>query len=203
MLIIYAVLILAISLANFWIYRIIQINLFVGIFLIAESILLFLSTLFPRLKILTALTFILLSFLCAYLITFYFDKNIFLISDIETQKIGKRHEYYATDLGKIYKNRIGIFYFNNLRLYIGHLGNNLFSSLDFPSKYPIIFSFLFIAGLYNLFININRKSTIYFLAALLFSSFISFESKFGAILLFPFVNLCIATGLLKLLGILK
>lgn len=198
--------ILAISLANFWIYQLIQINLFLSLILIIESILLFLS-IFLRLKILTALTFILLLILCTHLIISHFDKNIFSISDIDLQKIGKRHEYYAKELGKIYKNRIGIFYFNNLGLSISKIINNLFSNLDFyfyfPSKYPILWSPLFIVGLLYLLVNVDKIPTIFFLIALLISSLVSFEDKYGAILLFPFINLCISIGLVKLLSILK
>lgn len=183
-----------------------KINLLLSFILIIESILLFLSIYF-RLKILTASTFILLLILCGYLIVFHFDKNILLIKDLETQKIGKRHEYYAKELGTLYKNRIGMFYFNNFRVYTSEISNNLFSSLDFnsyfPLKYPTILVFFFIAGLFSLLINISKTTAIYLLIASILSSFISFESNFGAILFFPFINLGITVGLLKLLSFLK
>lgn len=182
-------------------------NLFVGVFLAVESILLFLATYFTKLKIPMFITFILLSLLGTYLLIFHFDKKIFESSDLEIQKTAKRHEYYASELGKIYKNRVGIFYFNNLRLYTGELGNNLFSSLDFtlyfPSKYPLILSSLFFIGFLYFLNNIKKILVVYILVALFFSSFVSFEDHFGGILMMPFINLCIATGLFKSIELLK
>ena len=54
-------------------------------------------------------TFILLAVLGSFLLKNTFDTNLLYVSPLEKDKLVHRHEYYSQGLGKIYKNRIGIY----------------------------------------------------------------------------------------------
>lgn len=200
-------LIILVSVANFWIYKIFQDNLILALLIFIESLLLF-RAVFLKDHSLSKIVFVLLSIIAVYLLTNNFDKNIFKNSDLENIKIFERREYYSKELGKIYRNRFGLYYFNNLRLYFNKLNENLFSNLDFNSyfstsneKYPIILGPFFIIGFFYLLVNLQKNLAVYTLATLALSAVTKAGS--GPILLFPIINVCIALGAIKLLYFFK
>jgi hypothetical protein len=67
-----------------------------------------------------------------------YDKNIFEISEVEIQQRQKRHEYLAYELGVIYKNRIGLHYFNEIRPPWNKYLNNFSPFVDFKTYLPFI-----------------------------------------------------------------
>lgn len=185
-------------------------NFFLNGVIIAQTLLLFLSTRSKSGKIIPILTLVILFILSLFILINHFDRNIFNISTIESIRIGERKEYFGQELGKLYKNRVGIFYFDNLRLYSSKISSNFFSILDLSSyfspdflfgkgKYPLIFAPLFILGAVTFLANIRLIHLIYLLTAAVVSGFTSSSAQFGLLLILPFVNLLILIGLLKLL----
>lgn len=202
--------VLIISLSNFWIYWVYGNNFLIGELLIIETILLFLSTLFKKNKIISVFTFIILSVLGLFFVTNHFDKNIFSISTMESVHIQDRQQFYAQELGKVYKNRVGIFYFNNLKLIFSKISNNFFSVLDLNlyfatgslleyQKYPLFFAPLLIIGFLSLLVNLSRTPLIYLLIVLFISSFTNLDAKLGPLAIFPFISCCITIGLIEIL----
>lgn len=198
------------SLLNFWIYWIFEYNFFLGEILVIETMLLFMSILFQTDKIIILLIFMILSFLSFSLIKSHFDNSIFSVSAIELTRVNQRQQFYANELGKIYQNRIGIFYFDNLRLIFSKFSNNFFSTLDLGryfspapaieyEKYPLIYASFFVIGLLYLFANIKIVPLIYLLITLIVSSFTTLDTKLAPLLMFPFICCCIALGFIKLL----
>lgn len=205
--------VLGISLFNFWIYWIYENNFLIGELLIIETVLLYLSTI-SRNKTISISIFIIITFLSFILLKNHFDKNIFTISTVESIRIHEREQYYNCELGKIYGNRIGIYYFNNLKLIFGKISDHLFSALDLNlyfspaflidyAKYPPFFAPLFVAGFLTLLTKIRKAHWIYLIVSLFVSSFISLDTKLGPLLILPLVSLCIAIGLMKLIEISK
>lgn len=202
--------ILAISFTNLWIYRILQNNLLIGTLVLGESILLFLS-IFPKTsKYIYILMFVIMFILSIYLLKNHFDKSIFKMSDAEISVINRRQEFFSNGLGKIYRNRAGIFYFNNLRLYFNKINNKLFSNLDLGlyfspgnNRYSIFFVIPFVSGFIYLLINIKKYLITNFLLALFIGTLINLDYDINPVLLFPFINLCIAIGLNQIIKIIK
>lgn len=206
--------VLVISLSNFWIYQIYEYNFLIGELLVIETSLLFLSTLSVKSKAIPILIFIIFSILSSILLINHFDKSVFAISTVESIQIRERQNFYAPELEKVYKNRVGIYYFDNLRLYFGKISNNFFTALDLNvyfapaslidyGKYPLLLAPLFIIGFLLLLATIRMTLMIYCILALITSSFINLDSKLGPLLMFPFISLCIADGLIKIIDELK
>lgn len=207
-------LVLLISLSNFWIYRIYEYNFFIGELLVIETVLLFLSTISKQGKLIPILILFVLSILGSILLIKHFEQDIFSVSVVDSIRIEERRNYYAEGFGRIYKNRIGMFYFDHLRLYIDKISNNFFSASDLSSyfshafpidqeKYTVIFAPLFIIGLLYLLSAIKIIHIIYVLIALSINTFISLDSSLKPLTIFPLISLCIATGLIKSLKITK
>lgn len=206
--------VLIICLSNFWIYQIYKYNFLIGELLVIETILLFLS-LYIKKRIILVLVGTILLTLGVYLLTNHFDKNAFSISTVESIRIAERKQFYANELGKIYRNKIGILYFDTLRLYSNKLSSNFFSALDLDlyfsphsvienEKYPLFLAPFFILGFLVLLITTNKHISItYSLLALFMNSFINLDSKLGPLLMFPFISLCIALGLIKSIEVVR
>lgn len=157
----------------------------------------------------TILTFTILSILSLFLLINNFDKNIFSVSTIESIQIASRRQYWISELGKLYGNRIGIFYFDNLRPAFAKVSNNFFFSLDLNlyfshqlltgyGKYPLLFAPFFIIGFLSFLVNIKTIPAIYVLFVLSVSTLTNPNSKLGPLLMLPFIGLCIAIGAIKL-----
>lgn len=205
---------LSASLFNFWIYWIFEYNFFLGELLVIESVLLYLSFLRKKNQVLLILIVIILTLTGSFLLVNHFDKNIFSVSEVESIRIRERQEYFAKELGQIYKNRVGILYFDHLRLPFSKISDNFFSALDLglyfspgalidQAKFPILLAPIFIIGLLFLIREIKSIQIVYLLAALLISTFTKPDSKLGPLLMFPFVSLCLLIGLNRLIKIIK
>lgn len=201
------------SLSNFWIYWIFEKNFLLGELIIVVTVLLFFSSFKKVPKVIPALTLGLLLMISFYLITNHFDRNIFIPSVIDSIRVRERQPFYAAELGKIYTNRVGIYYFDNLRLTLNKISSNLFSGMDlslyfaprFPmdqEKFPLFLSPLFIIGFLSL-LDRFKKLLIYLIPALLAGSLLSLDSTLAPILMFPFITVCITQGLIKVASFLK
>lgn len=201
-------LILGVNLSNFWIYQVFSANLFLGILIILESVLLFLSVLPKSSKKIQVALFTILAGLSIFLLATSFNKEIFYISDYEKIMQKNRKEYFGAELGRIYGNRVGIFYFDKIRPVAGKISTNFASNLDLGKyflpknteeiRYPVILLPLFVFGLLRLITNYRKTQVLYFIFALIVSSLISISGKTGPLLLYPFFNFCIAFGVLSL-----
>lgn len=200
--------ILVISFSNFWAYQLFANNIFLGVLLTLESILLFLSVLPESSKKIQVALFAILACLSLFLLATSFNKEIFYVSDFEKMVQKNRGEYFGAELGRIYGNRAGIFYFDKIRPVAGKISANFASNLDlgkyFLSKniserrYPVILLPLFVFGLLRLITGYQKTPALYFLIALAVNSLVSISGKTGPVLLFPFFNFCIALGVLSL-----
>lgn len=205
---------LIVSFSNFWIYWIYEKNFFLGEIIIIETVLLFLLYINKITKLILALILIILLMTSIYLLTNYIDKEISSPSTIESINIRQRRHFYASELGKIYTNRFGIYYFDNLRLIFNKLSSNFFSNMDLSvyfsprtlidrEKYPLFLSPLFIIGFLSVLGKLKTILLIYLLPALLVSSLLELDSTLHPLLMFPFVSLCITIGLIKFMKVLK
>lgn len=203
---IYPFLIIFITLSNPWIYRITSFNHLLGLCIFILSILLTLSWQFEKRKYLTFLLLILFIFLSAYLLTYKFNFSIFTITPLEKDIISQKHSYYAQEFGRLYGNRLTIYFFSQIKPYIDHLSQNLANSLDIleffswtqkisSRRFFLLFLPFFLIGIFNL--NRSLLSLVYLTIALIISSLTNVGSS-GPILLFPFINLAIFIGFLRL-----
>ena len=203
-----------ISLSNFWVYWIYKKSFLLGSLTIIETVLFFFLIYFEKVTkfMLTAILIILL-IESTYLLTGNFDKNIFSPSIVDSIKIRQRQQFYNLELGRIYGNKLGIYYFDNLKLVFNKLNSNLFSNLDLSiyfsprvlfdrDKFSLILSPLFIIGFLSL-LSKSKKTLlillIYLVPALSVASFINVDSTIHPILMFPFMSVCLTVGLIELL----
>lgn len=145
-----------------------------------------------------------------------FDKEIWITPSSEISQQIKRQNFYAEGFGKLYRNRIGIYYFENINSPLFKIQRNLFSNIDmnlyfFAShprerggliefeKYLYIFLPIFLYGVYE--VAKQRKFILgyYFISALLISSFIRSDYLLGPILFFPLINSILSMGAISLL----
>ena len=205
-----------VCLGNFWIWFIFSKNVWIGISLVAETILFYLVISWFN-KRLFALFIAIYLLLVIYLFTTGFDKDIWKDTPTESLALRQRYEYLATDLGKIYKNRFAIFYHQKASSALYKIQSNIFSNLDinlyfFAShprerekvyeykKYPFILWPFFLFGAYLSLKKINRIFFSYLLISLLVSAFIQQNIIFGPILFFPLINLILINAFIYLIN---
>ena len=198
---------LLVSLANVWIWRIIGSSPFLGLSIIILSFLLAFNLKIPSL--------ILLAILGAFLLRTNFDTNLLYVSPFEKDKLELRHEYYAQGLGKIYRNRIGIYLdykvFPHTSRFINNLAYNMDPNLYFFANHPrervgVVefekFSYLllpfFVIGLIPVLLGLSDFLILYFILSLLISAFVFPGYNLGSILIFPFIVAVIYLGILKI-----
>ncbi|KKR62985.1 hypothetical protein A2210_00455 [Candidatus Woesebacteria bacterium RIFOXYA1_FULL_40_18] len=203
------ILVLLISITNFWIWRIFVQSAGMAIILVLLSIFLVL-----RLKWLSLIFFILLSI---FLLKTSFDTNLLYVSPLENDKLENRHEYYAQSLGRLYRNRIGIYLHKNISPYVSRFEKNLAYNLDpnlyfFAShprerlgidefnKFPLIALPFFLIGLGVLLSGRHYFLIGYFVLSIIVSGFIFPGYRLGPILIFPFMISILYLGLLKVIN---
>lgn len=192
--------------SNFWIYWIYEFNFLIGEILIILTLLLYLSLNLKNSKI-TLITFSLLVILSLFLIFSYFNKNLFSISQTDLIRTEQRKNFYANELGKIYRNRFGIFYFDKLRLNLSKIQEAFFTPMEWSlyfsprrfkdyEKFSFFLSPFFIIGLLNFIINSTKKIIIYFFIALTVHTFTTLNSNVSPLLFFPLLIVCIDQGII-------
>jgi len=202
------VLILLVCLLNFWIWRVLKESSVLGVVLVMLSVFLVF-----RLKLLSIITFIVLS---VFLLKNTLDTNLLYVSPLEKDTLTNRFEYYAKDLGKIYRNRISINLHYKVAPYLFRFQRNLSYNLD-PNLYffanhprerlgideftkfsPLALPF-FLVGLAMFLRKGNSFLIFYLLVAIFVSGFIFPGYKLGPILMFPFVTSITYLGLTRLI----
>lgn len=211
---------LLVIMLNPWWWIILQRNLWVGLLVFVLSFIVFQyffqnksSGIFFILSVLTGIL-ILISLSQAL------DESIVRTSALEIQQYNKRHEYYASSLGKIYTNRFSLAYFKEYNFPLLKLQRNFFANLDpnlyfFAShprerlgieefkKYLPIFLPFFLLGFFYIIYKPPPRFWIYIVVISLISSIVSPYYNLGPVLFFPIINLLIAIGLSLCLKISK
>ena len=198
---------------NPWWWIIIQRNLWIGLLVFILSFLVF--QYFWQTKSKLLLTLIILITVVLVVISFReaIDESIFRNSALDIQQMNKRHEFYASGLGKLYKNRFVLTYFKDYNFPISKLQRNFFGNLDlnlyfFTShprervgveefqKYSPIFLPFFLIGVFYSIYALLSKMLIYSVPILLLSSLFSPSYNLGPVLLFTVINLMITVGII-------
>jgi hypothetical protein len=198
---------LLILLANVWIWRILGSLPLLGLGLMVLSFLLTFNYKIPSL--------ILLAILGTFLLRNAFDSNFLQILPAEKVRVDQRHEFYSQGLGKIYKNRIGVYLNYTVAPRVSEFLNNLGYSLD-PNVYFFAghpresgeavefekFSYflfpLFIFGIVSLLSGAFEFTVLYLVLSLAITVFVSPGYGLGPVLSFPFIVAVIYTGVLKI-----
>jgi len=188
-----------------WTWTILHDHLYLGILAILTAVLFSLEIISKKrnLKI-SYLKYLLLLVLLIVSFTLYLDRTRYAKSDNEVINTLYRHEYYAKELGKIYKNRFGILYFNNVKLLFREYSDNMFSILHINNYFNTGFSktrFLFIflpfmiLGLYLSLREINDKKLILFIFLFGIMGLLDTSGGTGPFILYPFFIYFIVKGL--------
>ena len=93
------------------------------------------------------LLFILLLVLFVIFVKTIFDPVVYEPSRLEADNLVTRQEYFGNGLGKIYKNRFGIMYFNKIYPTIIKFETEFFADLDNMFLFIPLYSVLIILGL--------------------------------------------------------
>lgn len=198
---------LFVCLTNAWIWRILGSSPLLGLGLIILSFLLVFNLKIPSL--------ILLAVLGTFLLTNTFDTNLLYVSPLENDRLENRHEYYAQGLGKIYRNRIGIYLHYNISPYVGRFLKNLAYNLDpnlyffanHPRERGVAIEFekfsyfllpIFVIGVISVLSGSSEFLILYFTLSLLISAFAFPGYDLGPILLFPFIVAVLYLGVVRI-----
>lgn len=204
-----------IILLNPWWWIIVRKDLTISVLAFVLSIT-FCYMFYNRSKIIFLSFLVLISLLIIICLKQGFDESILKISALEEQRLNKRHEFYAHNLGKIYTNRISLSYYKFYSFSLLKLERNFFGNLD-PNLYffashprerpgidefekytPIFVPFFLIGFIYSIY-RPKLKIVAYFITALFISSFISPNYNLGPVLFFPLINFVMTIGLLRCL----
>lgn len=199
--------VLGVFAANLFIYGVFGKDPVIGLILMVESLLLYLSF-FSKNSLPKTLVFLLLALLVIISVKKGFDGNLFKNTFLEEYTIFKRHEYLAQGIGKIYRNRVAIFYFNELTPILSKFSRNLFASLDInyllnlENIFSLLFTLPFVVGIYSLISEPKRAVILYFLVAFLASGFLA-QGSYGLYLFLPLVNLAVYLGLDRMIAFVR
>lgn len=204
---------LSVIILNPWWWVILQKNLVAGILVFVLSLFLYFYFWQTKSKRLFSAVLILTIILFVIGIKEAFDESIFRLSALDIQQLNKRHEFYASGLGKLYTNRITLSYFKNFSMPILKLQSNFFGNLDpnlyfFAShprervgieefeKYLLIFLSFFIIGFIYSIYRLELGLLTYTVGVSFVSSLISPKYNLGPILFFPIINFLIVLGII-------
>lgn len=204
-----------ISLINFWIWRIMEANPFLGISLVILNLLLIYLILVRMNKKLLLFSLIIILLISYQSVITGFDKNLIKLDPSLEKKIGERHGYYAINLGSLFQNKFILRFYRDVyphfNIFVSNVYNNLSPNLYFFANHPrerekveefVKYSpFLiipFIVGLSSLILNVNYHILVYSVYVILFMGLIKQTYYFGPVLFFPLINLSITIGILKM-----
>lgn len=207
--------VITVSILNFWIWRIIKGDLALGLALVSLSVIL---TYIVKIKLLGnffLISIILAMFISTRLFITGFDNNLITLSPDQQKQLGERHGYFAIDLGKLFQNKFALRFYRDVYPYMNVYGSNIFNSLspnlyffaNHPrerekveefSMYPSILVIPFLIGVIYLLNSLRYLIAGYILFALFVTGFIKQSYIFGPVMFFPLINLMISVGILKI-----
>lgn len=216
-----AVILLLISFLNFWIWKVIGVDIIIGLNLIILSFLLLNTTILvkPRKSVVILIITLTLA-ISFYNLNFGFDHTIFTKEPVERLLEQKRHGYLSKNLGYFFTNKLSLNYYSRLSLPLSKIQKNAFSSLD-PNlyffaghprerkgidefeKYSFILFPIFLIGLLKVLKEKYLVFGIYFLSVFLITGFISAQYELGPVLYFPIINVTLLYGVISLFQLVK
>lgn len=208
------VLLLVVIFSASWSWHIFKLNPLIFFILIIFNLLLLRITLKPAAGIVKLITVVLFLIFCFYNLQSGFDKSVWVMSPDQILKQDKRHLFYSAELGKLYTNKISLYYYTRLSEPLARLQRNLFSNLDINlyffgshpreragveefEKYFFLILPFFLIGVFSVIKKRYLNLGLYFLAVLPMSAFISQNYLLGPILFFPLINTVITLGFLN------
>jgi hypothetical protein len=192
-----------ISILSFWVWRILNGSLIVGILVILSVTALYVKKIY--------LSYFLLFLIAVLVFRQGFDRTVFVTNGLENSKIQKEEVFLANGFGKLYRNRIGIFLYKTVSPPVFKLEKNLFYNLD-PNQYFFaghpreradalefekFSAFLLPFFLIGIYLIIKRPvtSVIFFVViSVVLSSFISGSYALGPVMLCPVLIYFISSG---------
>ncbi|MEK7616929.1 MAG: hypothetical protein AAB414_02655 [Patescibacteria group bacterium] len=206
---------LAVAITNFWIWKIIKIDLFLGLTLVLLSLTMASLTATRLNKKIFLITLLLLFSTSVKILVAGFDNNLRELRPDQQKQLNERHGYFAISLGKLFKNKFVLRFYKDIYPYFNVYASNIFNSLspnlyffsNHPrerekveefSMYPAIFLIFFLIGLLYFIKSSSYLIVLYLLFALLVTGFIKQTFTLGPVLLFPLINLLITLGILKI-----
>lgn len=202
-------LILIISLGNFWIWRIFNTSLFLAVAIVLLTIFLLF-----RFKTLALVVFAILSL---FLLRSTVDTNLKYISPLEKNRLTMQQEYFGPSLGRLFKNRFGLYLHYDFLPYVAKYERNFAYNLDpnlyfFKShprerggivefeKFSPFFLPFFIVGVIILISGGFTYLVLYLIVSQIVNAFLFPGYDLGPVLIFPFIVSTIYLGVLKVLG---
>lgn len=211
-------LILVITLLSSWTWVIFSINIFVylALFLLSFLTFIFLAghhLLLPP-KILKVIFLVALIFISAYSMLVSFDRQLFSTSKLQSVQIKDRKEFYASELGSLYRNKYGIYYFDKVRPSVNKYINNIAALVDInglfligfgenqlQTRFPIFFLPFMVIGLFIFLSKINKQAILIISFIFLTTGFLNTENSLGPLLIYPIVVSSIGMGFIKLFNL--
>lgn len=160
--------------------------------------------------------FLLISVLSLLVLKDGLDRDLFRITNLEKDLLEKRYRFHFVELGKLYRNRFGIYIHYKLSVPINKYFQNLFYNLD-PNLYffanhprersgveefkkfsPLLLPF-FLWGLHLFFKNKKRMYLACFAIILILTAFIRSNYEIGPILFFPLIVSVSALGVKQMI----
>lgn len=211
---------LLVTLTNFWIWRIINVDPLLGLALVLLSLtfIYLVNTGFNR-------KFFLIVVLLSMLISIKFlvsgfDNNLWVLTPDQQKQLNERHGYFAANLGKLFQNKFVLRFYKDIYPHLNTYENNIFNSLspnlyffaNHPrerekveefAKYPPILIIPFLVGLLYLLNSSKYLIIAFFIFAAGVIGFVKQTYLFGPILFFPLINLLITIGFLKIYRVIK
>lgn len=203
---------LTIALANFWIWKVIKGDVFLGLLLISLSLAVtYLTNIKFGIRVFLIFLFLSLAIGSQTLIS-GFDQGLKMISFDQEKQLGERHGYFSIDFGKLFQNKFALRFYKDINPYLNVYQSNVFNSLslnlyffanhprerakvrEFP-MYPAIFVVPFFIGLIYCISRPNYLLTGYLTFALLITGFVRQDYIYGPILMMPLINMLITLGL--------
>lgn len=149
-----------------------------------------------------------------YLLFTSFDRNLFTISEDQYIKILQRQEIYSQEFNQLYRNKYGIYYFNQIKPRFLRYCNNISNMFDLENlfvlsysdnktqtRFPLIFTPFLLIGLFNILKLFDSKFIIPVLILLFITGFLNTNNSLGLIFIYPLICATIGLGISKILKI--
>ena len=193
-------LVAVIGLFEMALYGVIQINVFLAVLLLSQNILL-VAIYLKNTTLGKSLLVLLLGVTVVYLLAIGFNRELFVLSELQTYALFERDAYIGSSLGKLYGNRFGLYYFNQLRPVVFQFTKAIFAPLDFPVLFNVN-NFLSITTIpfviFGFLMYLRKIKTIlvvYGVVVFLTAGYLVHEPKYYLFIYLPLISTFIYLGL--------
>lgn len=196
---------------SFWFWKVITTSLLLTLILVALSNVIYIMNIKNGGKKLITFAVVLPLFAFFISLSQNIDSNILLETGVEKDIQIKRYRYLAADLGKVYRNRLGVFWHKEIELPVRKYQSNLFQIMDLNSYFfashprerggveefekfsPFLLPF-FVAGI-AIFIFKNKFNFLFAIGMAVASAFVRPNYPLGPVLIFPVLLVSISLGI--------